>query len=413
VEGITHLKAYCDTNILMHHSINLFNSYDQIYISDVVLSELDKHKYSLDKGKQFLARQAHRLIKENKKKGKIIFCLKDGDYKLPKSFDLNDNDNKIISIFGDLYSKDKEIIALSNDLNYLFKYECLGLPNDEFGLNNNDEIYVGYKKLSGGTEFINDFLSDIDKGINSYSFLTNEYLILYNEDLKNTFEYRFDGSKFIDLRLPPSKIIKGRNSLQRCSLDLLNNTNIPIKIIAGGFGTGKTLESVKIGLYQTLDKNFYKTLMYIRNPIPVDDTDIGFLPGKKEDKIYDYCKPFLQYLNDKNKKEQLNIDELIKNEKIKMDAVSFLKGVSLEDSFVIMDEAEDLNLKLLKTIGSRIGEKSCVIFTGDWEQSEGKYKYDNGMLKLIQQKKGDPLMGVVVLEEVLRSPVAKLFNDLK
>jgi PhoH-like ATPase len=407
------LKVFCDTNIIMSQSVDLFNTYNHIFICDVVLSELDKHKYSSDPQKQFQARQAHRLIKDNK--NKITYCIKHGDYKLPDSFDMEDNDNKIISIFGDLYVNNNDFLMLSNDLNMQFKCECLNLPIEGFNENNNSDIYKGYKKLSGDTEFINDLLHDISNGINTYKFLTNEYLILHNKDLKAIFEYRFDGDKFVPLRLPPSKTIKGRNSLQRCSLDLLNNKDIPIKIIAGGFGTGKTIGAVKMGLYHTLDKNFYKSLVYIRNPIPVDDTDIGFLPGRKEEKIYDYCRPFLQYLNDnKNeKKNQLNLDELIKNEKIKMDAVSFLKGVSLEDSFVIMDEAEDLNLKLLKTIGSRIGEKSCIVFTGDWEQSEGKYKYDNGLLKLIQQKKGDPLMGVVVLDEVLRSPVSKLFNDLK
>lgn len=405
-----HNKVFIDTNILMEFSTEIFKQYECILISDVVLQELDKHKYSSDPNKQFQARQAHRVIKQNK--DKIKYCMKNGDFKLPDSFGLDSNDNRIISIYGDLYNQDSNLICLSNDLNFQYKCECLGLPIEEFG--QDEDIYLGYKKLNGDTNFINNLFNEIDKGINSYNFLNNEYLILHNNDVNETFEYRFDGNKFVDLRLPPSKVIKGRNSLQRCSLDLLNNKDIPIKIIAGGFGTGKTLESVKMGLYQTLDKNYYKTLMYIRNPIPVDDTDIGFLPGRKEEKIYDYCRPFLQYINDKNnKKDQLNLDELVKNEKIKMDAVSFLKGVSLEDSFVIMDEAEDLNLKLLKTIGSRIGSKSCIVFTGDWEQSEGKYKYDNGLLKLIQQKKGDPLMGVVVLEEVLRSPVSKLFNELK
>jgi PhoH-like ATPase len=393
----------------MSYSTELFSTYDELFICDVVLSELDKHKTSSDLNKQFQARQAHRLIKQNK--NKIKYCMKNGDFKLPDSFDLKDNDNKIISILGDLYNTDNSVIALSNDSNFQFKCECLGLPVEEFGDDCKQDIYKGYKILRGDTDFINNLFHEIDKGINSYNFLTNEYLILHNEDVKDTFEYRFDGNKFVELRLPPSKVIKGRNSLQRCSLDLLNNRDIPIKIIAGGFGTGKSISSVKVGLYHTLDKNYYKTLAYIRNPIPVDDTDIGFLPGSKAEKISDYCRPFLQYVN--NKKDQLSVDELIKNGKIKMDAVSFLKGVSIEDSFVIMDEAEDLNLKLLKTIGSRIGEKSCIVFTGDWEQSEGKYKYDNGLLKLIQQKKGDPLMGVVVLDEVLRSPVSKLFNDLK
>ena len=395
--------VFCDTNIILNPKFD-FGLYEKVYLSIVSIEEIDHNKNSETKG--YLTRSATRKIQS----ADNVEIILEANYHQANKFLEHGNDNVILNMACQVYKNDNEVVFLCDDYNLIIKAKALGLPCRMFEFDD-QEIYKGYKELSGNTDFINDFHTEIKNGINTYDFLINEYLILHNTDLKDTHEYRFDGNKFVELRLPPSKAIKGRNSLQRCSLDLLNNRDIPIKIIAGGFGTGKTLEAVKIGLYHTLDRNFYKTLMYIRNPVPVDDTDIGFLPGRKEDKIADYCKPFLQYINDG--KEKYNIDELVKNEKIKMDAVSFLKGVSLEDSFVIMDEAEDLNLKLLKTIGSRIGISSCVVFTGDWEQSEGKYKYDNGLLKLIQQKKGDPLMGVVVLEEVLRSPVAKLFNDLK
>jgi len=398
------LRCFVDTNVILNEKF-IFPDYEKIYLSIVSIEELDHQKTS--ENKAYYARKAIRNIM-NADNVEIIL---ETNYHQANKFLEHGNDNVILNMALKVYKDDpKDFCFLCDDYNLINKAKALGLPCQLFEFEEK-EIYKGYKQFSGNTDFINNFCNEIKNGNNIHNFLPNEYLILHNTDLKQTSEYRFDGNKFVELRLPPSKAIKGRNSLQRCSLDLLNNRDIPIKIIAGGFGTGKTLEAVKIGLYHTMDRKFYKTLMYIRNPVPVDDTDIGFLPGRKEDKIADYCKPFLQYINDG--KEKYNIDELVKNEKIKMDAVSFLKGVSLEDSYVIMDEAEDLNLKLLKTIGSRIGEKSCIVFTGDWEQSEGKYKYDNGLLKLIQQKKGDPLMGVVVLDEVLRSPVARLFNDLK
>jgi PhoH-like ATPase len=168
--------------------------------------------------------------------------------------------------------------------------------------------------------------------------------------------------------------------------------------------------SVKTGLYQVVAKEHYKNLLFIRNPIVADNTDIGFLPGDKSEKIHDFCRPFLQYVE--NEKDQFYAENLIKNEKIKMDVVSFLKGISIDDSFVIMDEAEDLNTKLIKLVGSRIGEKSCIVFTGDWKQSENKYKNDNGLLRLIESSKGNPLVGIVVLEEDVRSSASKLFAEL-
>jgi PhoH-like ATPase len=168
--------------------------------------------------------------------------------------------------------------------------------------------------------------------------------------------------------------------------------------------------SVKTGLYNVVDKENYKTLMFIRNPIVADGAEIGFLPGDKSEKIADFCRPFLQYVE--NSKDQFYADTLIRTEKIKMDVVSFLKGVSIDDSFVIMDEAEDLNTKLIKLVGSRIGKTSCIVFTGDWSQSENKYKTENGLVKLIQETKGNSLVGTVVLDEDVRSDASKIFAKL-
>lgn len=396
-------KIFCDTNVLLNPKFD-FNNYSKIYISIVSIEELDGLKRN--ENTSYRARQA---IKNIMSASNVEIKL-DNSFSGMNRFIEHGNDNIILSMALGTYTLDNEVCFLSDDYNLIVKSKALGLPCRMFECNDK-EIYTGYKKLSGNTEFINNLFNDIDNNINTYNFMINEYLILHNTDLNDTNEYRFDGNGFVNLKLPSTKIIKGHNSVQRCALDLLFNKDIPIKIVAGGFGTGKTISAVKVGLHYVVDKEIYKTLVYIRNPIPVDDTDIGFLPGSKDEKIHEYCKPFLQYIQ--NDKDQFYAENLIKNEKIKMDAVTFLKGVSIEDSFVIMDEAEDLNLKLLKTIGSRIGNKSCIVFTGDWEQSEKKYKYDNGLLKLIHQKKGDSLIGVVVLDEVLRSPVSKLFNDLK
>lgn len=398
------MRVFVDTNVVLNPRFK-YEDYEKIYLSIITIEELDKLKR--DDKTSYQARQAIKNI-HNANNVEIKYNYSFSGF---SKFLENGNDNKILSCAYDIYTNDNTVIFLTDDYNLILKAKSFNLPCKMFEFDDNTEVYKGYKKLSGNTEFINNLFHDIEQGINQYGFLPNEYLILYNTDLNDTYEYRFDGNKFVELKLPSSKVIKGQNSLQRCAIDLLNNKDIPIKIIAGGFGAGKTISAVKIGLYHVMEKETYKTLMYIRNPIPVDETDIGFLPGSKNDKIYDYCRPFLQYIH--SEKDQFYAENLIKNEKIKMDAVTFLKGVSIEDSFVIVDEAEDLNLKLIKLVGSRIGNKSCIVFAGDWEQSEKKYKYDNGLLKLIQQKKGDPLMGVVVLDEVLRSPVSKLFNDLK
>lgn len=400
-----HKKVFMDTSVLLKTDKYNFNDYEKVNISIVSIEELDNLKSHEQKGYQ--ARQA---IKNIKNADNVEIKL---DYKFSgaNKFLQHGNDNIILAMAYEAWSLDNDVVFLSDDYNLCLKAESIKLPFELFEYKQEDEIYKGYKTLSGGTHFVNKLFDDIENGLNEYGFLPNEYLLLYNSDVDNLIEMRFDGQKFVDLKLPDSKIIKGKNSQQRFALDLLNNKTIPIKVIAGGFGSGKTLLSVKIGLHHVTDKGTYKNMMFIRNPIVTDGAEIGFLPGDKSDKIYDFCRPFLQYVEDP--KNQFYADNLIKDDKIKMDVTSFLKGVSIEDSYVIMDESEDLNVKLMKLVGSRIGDKSCIVFTGDWNQAENKYKHDNGLLKLIQEGKGNKLVGIVILDEDLRSPASKVFAELK
>jgi PhoH-like ATPase len=393
-------NAVLDTNILMSYSNMLDSLIDEynIILPLIVLEELDSLKTNQNPEKAYKAREGIRQIEKHYKD--LTFTYKND---LIDGMELK-NDNYIISSAhinnAILFTEDVAVKVKAS----AYDIECKSLGSKK------DTEYKGYQLLSGGTAFINEFFEEINSGENKREFLHNEYLILYNTDLDELYEYRFDGTKFVDLKLPPSKVIKGLNSNQRCALDLLNNKDIPIKIIAGGFGSGKTMLSVKSGLYQVVAKEHYKSLLFIRNPIVADGTEIGFLPGDKSEKIYDFCRPFLQYVE--NEKDQFYAENLIKNEKIKMDVVSFLKGISIDDSFVIMDEAEDLNTKLMKLVGSRIGATSCIVFTGDWKQSENRYKHDNGLLRLIESSKGNPLVGIVVLEEDVRSSTSKLFAEL-
>ena len=397
------MKIFVDTNILLNEKF-VFADYQTIYISITTIEELDNQKTHERLG--YFARQAIRNIKDADNVKKVL------DYKFEGAnrFLQHGNDNHILAMAYETWYKDPEVTLLCDDYGLTVKADALGIPCELFEYKE-DENYKGYQELSGDTNFINNLFEDISKGKNDYGFVVNEYLTLRNTDLKTKpVDYRFDGKEFVALKLPDSKVIKGMNNQQRFALDLLGNKDIPIKVIAGGFGSGKTILSVKVGLDQVTSKEIYKTLMFVRNPLPADGTDIGFLPGSKDEKIYDYCRPFLQYIEDPN--NQFYAENLIRNEKIKMDVVSFLKGISIDDSYVIMDEAEDLNTKLIKLVGSRIGDTSTIVFTGDWKQAENRYKYDNGLLKVIKKGKGNPLVGIVVLEDDVRSPASRFFADL-
>ena len=166
-------------------------------------------------------------------------------------------------------------------------------------------------------------------------------------------------------------------------------------------------------------RGVYSKLMLVSNPVPADDIDIGALPGSKHDKVGSYFKSMTQYLKDYS--NGIDIDSFDPNNEMAakqrgyeliMEIPSFMKGMSVDDTVMIVDECEDLSLKQVKMLGTRIGKDSCIVFTGDYHQAEKKYRVDSGISKMIEEFKGDPLVGIVVLEEDVRSSVSKLFANL-
>jgi len=329
------------------------------------------------------------------------------DFALPKYLDGSINDNKIISFAKDVCTADREFVFLSNDLNVKLKAKNLGINCMSWGNKGGFDRYNGWKELIGSTEDINEYRQRIEDG--KVKFLINEYLIQHNTDTDKWTEERFNGERFVGLSLPPSKVIKGLNSQQRCALDLLNNKDIPVKIISGTFGSGKTKLTVSVGLH-LIEKGSYGSITLWRTPVPADGVDIGYLPGDKDQKTRDYMRPMLQYVEKEG--NPFYLENLIREEKIKMDVCSFLKGVNVPDSFIIYDECEDLNVKLMKLVGTRMAKDSCLCLLGDYQQAENKFKSDNGLLKAIRDLKGNPLVGIVNLPEDLRSEASKLFADL-
>jgi predicted ribonuclease YlaK len=147
--------------------------------------------------------------------------------------------------------------------------------------------------------------------------------------------------------------------------------------------------------------------MVVRNPIG-SGKEIGFLPGDKDEKTYGFFLPFIQHLDG----GEFEAKSLIQRGQLEKEVPYFIKGRSIGSTFLYVDEAEDLTLRDIKTIGSRIEETSCVCFTGDYKQAERGYEYNNGLMQAIEQLKGNPLVGIVVLEDDVRSLASKVFADL-
>lgn len=397
-------KRSPDTNVLMSYSKELFEQFDEIHISGYVLYELGKHEKGDSEERKYLVRRAKRDIEANK--DKVKYFVSENTYALPSCFDETLMDNKIISNYREMREKDNEIISLSNDILFRFTCESLEMPCEKFD-NTSTEIYKGYQKLSGNTEFINNLFNDIDKGINQYEFLVNEYLILHNIDTKKVNEYRYNGKKFVDLKLPDSKVIKGKNSLQRCSLDLLNNKDISIACINGTVGSGKTYLCVRMALHQVVDKGLFGKMLVIREPLG-EGKEVGYLKGTFEEKTKMFFKPIVHSL----KNGETELDSLTSQGVLESNIPYYIKGTTYDDTAIVCDESEDFSKKQLKLVGTRLGENSKIYLAGDYKQSSVDSSERNALVMMCNELKGTKEFGCVYLEDDVRSDASRIFSEL-
>ena len=397
------IKFY-DTNILLHNDINKIE--DKIYVSSVTLQELESIKTSSNKDSEvkYQARIATRWFMENEDKYEcIVVEKKHHDILKDKELD-EDNDNLIIAC---AYLLGKENVEFyTNDMccyniaKNIFGLECKNLGKYE------KKDYTGYIELKLSPEEINELYSEYSNGINKLRLLENQYLLITNTFDNKQIEYKYVDGKLEMLKLPPSKVIKGLNSKQRCALDLLNNPNIPIKVIAGTYGSGKTMLTARSAIYQLKEKGFYSKILLVRNPIGSGEA-CGFLPGTFEEKTKDFYAPIEQNLEG----GEFELQGMKTKGELDCQIPYYMKGMSLNETFVICDECEDLDRKTFKLVGTRIGKNSCVAFVGDWKQAENKFTRDNGLTQFIDFAKGNKLVGIVVLDDDVRSDASKVFCD--
>lgn len=405
-----------DTNVLVDN-IDSLNEY-QIVLLSSTLRELDKHKSSKNDDLAYRARKAVKYIKENR--DKFVFDLKNyNGSDLGRDFTSEYQDDNILKA-----CVDNQYGIITKDVLLQYKAEGFGLKVVDLDTEKIESAqdYTGIHKvyLTNSSEDQQTLAKIYESPENNlFNLLTNQYLVIYDKTkpIKDEFgniirygvidKFRFDGKKLVKLKLPDKRVVKAKNEEQECALDMLHNKDIPIKIIAGTYGSGKTYLTVKMALYHVLEKGNHAKIMVIRNPIGSGE-EIGYLKGSKEDKTQDFFKPFVQHLEGGEQEATLleTRGQLIK------EIPYYIKGLSIEETFVVVDEAEDLNSKLLKLIGTRLGQNSAITFAGDYKQAEDKYRGNNGLLHAVDVLKGNPLVGIVILEEDVRSEASKVFAEM-
>ncbi len=447
----TNNKQYhvLDTNVLMFNP-DVIDEYENPAILIVTIEELD-HLKCKEGERGYRARRAIRKI-ESKSCGSKNYGSKNHEsknYESKTDIYIEPNNDYNLSEFpnGWQTTPDNEIIVfakriggklITSDLNMLVKAKSLGLDVEKYAADSDGASYKGYVEIEIDTtqEEDNRLLSSFYESPeqNKFDVCVNGYVILKdiskpkyydighikadqyceNGNIKecNVKGYttidilRWDGSKFVELKYPPRKVINPLNDLQRCAVDLINNDDIPIKIIAGTYGSGKTMLSTAIGAYKVLEKSLYEKLVLVRNNDSSSGKDPGALPGELENKVGMLFQTMIQHLPGKDQ----TADNMRRFGQLEEYITYFIKGLSIS-GFMIVDEAEDLTLKEIKRIGSRI-EKGCIVFCGDWKQAEGRYQSDNGLSYLIDNTKDNPLVGACVLDIDVRSDASKVFADL-
>lgn len=378
---------------------------EKFYISDETLREIENIKTSSRKDSEvkYKARRVARLLDQNHDQYSVVNYNFEMEEQLLK-FELNPNnpDNRIV-FCAYLLSQSKDIEFISDDLS------CKNIARKIFNLpvhgitEPTNEIYKGYKTIKGTTADINQAMADLDYS----TWHINEYLIIENTDDGSVKEMRYDGQGFVALKLPSSKFIKAKNSLQRCALDILNNPDITIAAILGGYGSGKTWTSMQMALYNVKEKGRNSKILGVRE-VSGEGKEIGFLPGDMEDKVGKFFEPLSQSLNG----GEFELQSLKMSGILDTNVPFFMKGTTYNDTIIICDEAEDLSESQIKLIGTRLGENSRIYLAGDYKQSLLTKSVNNPLIKMCNELKGNEKFGCIYLGEDVRSETSKLFANL-
>jgi PhoH-like ATPase len=424
-------------------SIFKFDNHD-IFIPLKVLEEIDNHKRRQD-SVGINARKIIRSLDELRGKGSLqegvrldkgkgilkvmsYECLKNSVF--PPDLDVRIPDHAIIATSMAIRNEypNRKVIVVSRDINMRVICDSLGIHaenyDNEKAVTSSDELYRGFIEHLVDDQFIDRFYAGediyLDRDEVSTIWHPNQYLLLVsNANQKKTALARFKNhfhplKKIMYDKLPDWKI-NSRNKEQAFAIDLLMNPDIKIVTLVGRAGSGKTLCAVAAGLQQTigLRENHYSRLIVSR-PVEPMGKDIGFLPGTMEEKMMPWLMPIqdnLQYLlgNDKNA-----LQLYMEKGKIEVEALTYIRGRSIANAFIIIDEAQNLTMHEVKTIITRIGEGTKIVLTGDIEQIDNSYvnETSNGLAHAVEKFKEFSIAGHVTFRKGERSELATLASKV-
>ncbi|MCK9556941.1 MAG: PhoH family protein [Candidatus Cloacimonetes bacterium] len=432
-----------DTNVLIHNPRALFAFEDnRVVIPIVVIEEIDQFKKGLDE-KSRNARQIGRYLDDLRKLGKLqegvptdqggviqVTVNREVTDTAAKLFFMDRNDNLIIGTA--LYFKQKypnsQVILVSKDVNVRIKADTVGIHAENFENDtiNFDEFYTGWTH--------EELSADLVDKLKSSAYINNPFENLYpnqfvritseghSEDIQNL-RFNAEHNKLYKLSHYTGQDVFGITALnfeQEMALDLLLDDDIKLVSLSGKAGTGKTLLAIAAGLAKVVDEERY-TRLVISRPISPLGKDLGYLPGNKAEKFNPWMQPIYDNMDillslheekgdsPKNKKKA-TIEDYMDYGFLELEPLTYIRGRSLPDQFIIIDEAQNLSPHEMKTIITRAGKNTKVVLTGDPYQIDIPYldAVSNGLSVAVEKLKGEAMVGHMTLEKGERSALADL-----
>ncbi|MDO5666108.1 MAG: PhoH family protein [Bacteroidia bacterium] len=431
-----------DTNVILHDYSFIENfEENDIYIPFVVLEELDKFK----KGNEQINFNARAFVREldlitddnlfkqgadlgvGRGKLYIVNSSKTHD-KIESAFPERSNDNRILSTVLDITEKHPKMksILVTKDINLRMKARSLGILVEDYI---NDKV-IDIDVFGHGEQIVEGINPDlIDKiyaqptgvDIDEFTFenplIPNDSFVLKSERNSVLARYNPFTQKVIRVDKEASFGITPRNAEQTFALGVLNDPDIKLVGITGKAGTGKTLLALAAAMKQSKQ---YNQILLARPIVSLSNKDLGYLPGDEKQKIAPYMQPLFDNLNviksqlGPNSAELRTIDEMQKSGKLEIEALAFIRGRSLSETYCIIDEAQNLTPHEVKTIITRAGEGTKMIFTGDLQQIDSPYldSQSNGLAYMIDKMKGQHVFAHVNLVKGERSELSELASNL-
>lgn len=431
-----------DTSVIIyeHNSIMNFEEHD-VGIPITVLEELDQFKKGNDT-KNFEAREFIRLLDKlaegkmlqdwnplnGKTKGNFKVVMDEKSHlDANEIFHAEKQDHRILNAALQLQkeSKGRTVILVSKDINLRLKAKSLGLKSEDYNtgkVKNVSTLFTGksvYQRIN--PEAINQLYENgkipAEEILGSRKPHINNYYIL-RSGKKSVLAYYNGHTQTIEhVEKRPVYGIKPKNAEQTFAIHAILNDNIKLVSMQGVAGTGKTLIALAAALEQKRD---FKQIYLARPIVPLSNKDIGYLPGDIKSKLNPYMEPlwdnlkFIQNQYKESDKEYSKITEMLNQEKLVITPLAYIRGRSLSNICFIVDEAQNLTPHEVKTIITRAGENTKIIFTGDIYQIDTPYldSQSNGLSYLIDRVKNHPLYAHVTLEKGERSDLANLANEL-